>query len=116
MNTFFSFTRILQPKVALLVLFIILAITQGCAEYHLTRASTQTQDHNYQGGTMKAWLWGKFYDPMLLEAKCQGQGINDVLVKRTYLDDLISVFTFGTIMPIEVQYRCKSPEIVDDEI
>ena len=52
----------------------------------------------------------------MMAAECQSEGINDVVVKRNYLYDLASVFTFGIYMPIEVHFRCESAAIVEGTI
>ena len=93
----------------------LLALT-GCAEYHVTIPDSHPSDINYQGTTMKSYLWGKWYDPQVLAAECQTEGINDVLIKRNYLHDLISVFTFGIVMPIDVNFRCESSKLIEGGI
>ena len=114
-NNIFSLTS-LKQVFAVLILITGLAIVQGCAEYQVRTPSSHEADINYQGGTMKAWVWGKWNDPQVMVANCEEQGINDVVIKRNYLHDLISVFTFGIVMPIEVNYRCESADIVEDVI
>jgi hypothetical protein len=58
---------------------------------------------------MQAYLWGIWYTPEVMAAECQGEGINDVVIKRNYLHDLASVLTLGVWMPVAVQFRCKAP-------
>ena len=103
----------LKQAFPVLVLLAGLAFAQGCAEYHVRIPSSHPSDINYKGGTMKAYFWGNWYDPQVMTAECQTEGINDVLIKRNYLHDLASVFTFGIFMPIEVNFRCESGGIVE---
>lgn len=98
------------------VLLMSLALTPACAEYQVTIPDSHPDDINYKGGTMKAWVWGKWYDPEVMAAECQTEGINDVVIKRNYLHDLASVFTFGIFMPIEVNFRCESADVVEEII
>jgi hypothetical protein len=84
---------------------------QGCADYRVTVPDSHPRDINYQGRTVYALAWGAWYDPQVLEADCGRETINDVVIKRNYLHDLASVFTFGIWMPIEVNFRCASERI-----
>jgi hypothetical protein len=69
-----------------------LLVLSGCASYHVTipdsdpvRSEGQTAE--YQSKTMHAFFWGLLLQPQVLSAECQGQGINDVVVFRTWLHD-----------------------------
>ena len=107
-NHSFSFPS-LKQVFTFLILITSLAIAQGCAEYQVRVPSEHPADINYQGGTMNAWFWGKWNSPQVMAAEeCDITGINDVLIKRNYLNDLISVITLGIYMPIEVNFRCLS--------
>jgi hypothetical protein len=87
---------------------------QACAEYRISVPDSdpiqlEGQESEYVDRTMNAYLWGNILDPQVVAAECQGEGINDVIVDRTWHQDLISVFTLGIWMPSEVRYRCKAP-------
>jgi hypothetical protein len=99
----------MRPRFPVLVLVVGLACAQGCATYRVTIPDSDPQVQTYRGGAMHAYLWGKWYDPEVMAAECQGEGVNDVVITRTYLQDLASVFTFGIWMPADVQFRCKAP-------
>ncbi len=99
-----------------LVLVVGLAWAQGCANYQVRIPDSHPADINYQGRTMHAFFWGTLYDPQVLAAECQGEGINDVVIKRNYLQDLASVLTLGIWMPIEVNFRCEEAGIVEGVI
>ena len=58
---------------------------------------------------MNAYMWGMWYDPQVLMARCESRALNDVVLKRNYLHDLAGVFTFGIWMPTKFEYRCKAP-------
>lgn len=86
----------------------------GCANYQVTIPDSdpiqlQGQDDPYVGRTMHAYFWGLILDPQVLAAECQGQGINDVVVDRSFAHDLASVLTLGIWMPVDVRFRCKAP-------
>ena len=86
----------------------------GCADYHLTVPDSDPftprgQDTPYKTYNANAYLWGLVLDPQVLPADCQGQGINDVFVKRNFGQDLASVLTLGIWMPAEVSYQCHAP-------
>lgn len=90
-----------------------LSTLQACAEYRITVPDSdpiqlEGQDE-YVRRSMNAWFWGNSMDPQVLAADCQGEGINDLVVERSYDQDLISVLTLGIWMPFEVRYRCKAP-------
>jgi hypothetical protein len=99
-----------------LILLAGLAYAQGCANYHVQIPDSHPADINYRGGTMHAFLWGTWYDPQVMAAECEGEGINDVVIKRNYLHDLASVLTLGIWMPMEVTFRCEESGIVEETI
>ena len=87
---------------------------QACAEYRISVPDSdpiqlEGQESEYVDRTMNAYLWGYILDPQVVAAECQGEGINDVIVDRTWQQDLISVLTLGIWMPSDVRYRCKAP-------
>ncbi len=116
MKNSISSTSFLKQVFPVLMLLASLAFVQGCAEYQVRIPDSHPDDINYKGGIMKAWLWGNLYDPQVMAAECQTEGINDVVIKRNYLYDLASVFTLGIFMPIEVNFRCESADIVEGVI
>ena len=86
----------------------------GCATYQVTVPDSnpirvEGQTGGYQSKTMHAFFWGLLLHPEVLSAECYGQGINDVLVVRTWLHDYVGVVTLGLWMPIYVRFRCKAP-------
>jgi hypothetical protein len=96
------------------MLVVVLVAAQGCAEYRITVPDSdpiqlEGQDSEYVERTMNAYLWGSMLDPQVLAAECQGEGINDLVVDRSWHQDLTSVLTLGIWMPFEVRYRCKAP-------
>ena len=91
-----------------------LLILPGCATYHVTVPDsdpirTEGQTAEYQSKTMHAFFWGLLLHPQVLSAECHGQGINDVVVFRTWLHDYVGVVTLGLWMPTQVRFRCKAP-------
>lgn len=98
----------LKPMFPILILLAALAFAEGCANYRLEIHDSDPTKPPYETAMLHAYLWGIWYNPQVLTAKCN-DGINDVVVKRNYLYDLVSVVTLGIWMPIEVDYRCKAP-------
>ncbi len=86
-----------------------LTCAQGCADYQVRIPDSDPLEKNYRGGTMQAFFWGLVMNPQIMAAECQGEAINDVVIKRNYLQDLASVITLGIWMPTEVHFRCKAP-------
>ena len=91
-----------------------LLVLAGCADYHLTVPDSdpytpRSQTTAYKTYTANAYAWGLILDPQVLPADCQGQGINDVFIKRNFGQDLASVLTLGLWMPAEVSYQCHAP-------
>jgi hypothetical protein len=105
-----SSLALLKQVMPVLVLVAGLTFAQGCADYQLRMPNDDPVNKPYEGGAMHAYAWGWWYNPQVMTANCASQAINDVVVKRTYLHDLASVFTFGVWMPVEITYRCKAPE------
>ena len=86
----------------------------ACAQYQVTVPDSdpirlEGQEGDYVERTVNAYFWGSILDPQLVAAECQGEGINDVVADRTYLQDLTSVLTLGIWMPFDVRFRCKAP-------
>jgi hypothetical protein len=99
----------MKNKWLALVLMASLACLHGCATYRVTIPDSDPQAQTYRGGSMQAYLWGIWYAPQVMAAECQGEGLNDVVIKRNYLHDLASVLTLGIWMPTEVHFRGKAP-------
>jgi hypothetical protein len=95
--------------VAALVMLSALLLAPGCATYHVRTPTSDPLTEPYQREKMHAYLWGLWYDPQVLMARCQTQALDDVRVQRNVLHDLASVLTFGLWMPITLEYRCKAP-------
>lgn len=115
-----TMTKNLGPMRRLAVLAGLLVLP-GCADYHLTVPDSDPftprgQDTPYKTYNANAYLWGLVLDPQVLPADCQGQGINDVFVKRNFGQDLASVLTLGIWMPAEVSYQCHAPPTTGDMI
>lgn len=100
-----------QRGILWLVLFVSVSLTEGCANYQVRTPDSDPLEKQYQGGTMHGWLWGAYMRPEVMAAECQGEAINDVVIKRSYLQDLASVISLGMWMPIDVRYRCRAPGI-----
>ncbi|MCG8694562.1 MAG: Bor family protein [Minwuiales bacterium] len=81
---------------------------QGCATYQVRTPDSDPLEQTYQSEAPQAFFWGLVQDPQVVSADCDG-GLNDVVLKRTYLHDLASVLTLGIWMPTAVEYRCRAP-------
>ena len=95
-------------------LLVVLLAVQACAQYQITVPDSdpirlEGQEGEYVERTVNAYLWGSILDPQLVAAECHGEGINDVVVDRSYFQDLTGVLTLGIWMPFDVRFRCKAP-------
>ena len=90
-------------------LILALFCIQGCADYQVRMPDSDPINEQYQSATMNAYVWGAWYDPQVLMARCESRALNDVVLRRNYLHDLAGVFTFGLWMPTKFEYRCKAP-------
>lgn len=88
------------------VMFLVFA---GCADYQVRMPDSDPINERFQNTFVNAYVWGMWYDPQVVMARCESRALNDVVVKRNYLHDLASVFTFGLWMPTSIDYRCKAP-------
>lgn len=100
-----------RGALAIMALTAVLVCAQGCAEYQVRLPDSDPVIKTYESGTKHAYFWGLWLDPQVTTAECQGQGINDVVIKRNYLQDLAGVLTLGIWMPTQVGFRCKAPAI-----
>ena len=92
----------------------LLLVLPGCASFQVTVPDSdpiqpEGQASEYQEKTLHAYFWGLVLDPQVFAAECHGQGINDVVVYRTFAHDLAGVMSLGLWMPTEVRFRCKAP-------
>ena len=104
-NRAFAILRKGLPLVALLAS---LAVAQGCADYQVRTPDSDTLSEPYQREEPTAFFWGLMLDPQVVTADCE-DGVNDVVVKRAFIHDLVSVLTLGIVMPTAVEYRCRAP-------
>ena len=109
MKNSISSVAFLKQVFPVLVLLAGLACAQGCANYQVRIPDSDPLEKDYQGGTMQAFFWGLVVKPEVMAAECQGEAINDVVIKRNYLHDLASVLTLGIWMPTRVEFRCQAP-------
>jgi hypothetical protein len=112
-NTIPAINQYLRLSCAAACMAGLLALS-GCATYQVTVPDSdpirvQGQTAEYQSKTMHAFFWGLLLHPQVLSAECHGQGINDVVVFRTWLHDYAGVVTLGLWMPTQVRFRCKAP-------
>jgi hypothetical protein len=109
MTRILSSVRSVKRVSAIGTLILALFCMQGCADYQVRMPDSDPINEQYQSATMNAYVWGMWYDPQVLMARCESRALNDVVLKRNYLHDLAGVFTFGLWMPTKVDYRCKAP-------
>ena len=108
MTRILSSVRSVKRVSAIGTLILALFCMQGCADYQVRMPDSDPINEQYQSATMNAYVWGMWYDPQVLMARCESRALNDVVLKRNYLHDLAGVFTFGLWMPTKVDYRCKA--------
>ncbi len=95
--------------IRLLVVAALFCILTGCAKYRVTIADSDPTDIQHKEKTMHAYLWGAYKAPLVLEAECEGEGVNDVEIVDNLGYDLLSLITLGIWKPVDVRYRCKAP-------
>ena len=98
------------------VLLVGLLLLPSCAEYQVRVPDSdpiqlEGQEDEYVEKTIHAYFWGSVLDPQAVAAECQGEGINDIVIDRSYAHDLASALTLGIWMPMDVRFRCKAPGI-----
>ncbi len=99
---------VLNKRLPLVVLLASLAAAQGCANYQVRTPDSDPLEETYQREQAGALFWGLVLDPQVISANCEN-GLNDVIVKRAFINDLVSVLTLGIVMPTEVEFRCRAP-------
>ena len=99
---------VLKKRLSLVVLLASLAAAQGCANYQVRTPDSDPLEETYQSEQVGALFWGLVLDPQVVAANCEN-GLNDVVVKRAFIHDLVSVLTLGVVMPTVVEYRCRAP-------
>lgn len=99
-----------RAPLRLAVLVALLGLS-ACAQYQIRVPDSDPARDAYEQKTLHAYLWGSTLDPQALGAECQGEGINDIFIDRSFGHDLASVLTLGIWMPIDVRYRCKAGAI-----
>lgn len=94
---------------SVVLLAFICGITGACAHYRITVPDSDETDIQYQDAMMHAFLWGSIMSPLVEEADCEGEGINDTVTIDHLGYDLVSVISLGIWKPISVRYRCHAP-------
>ena len=97
-----------KERLSLVVLMAVLVASQGCSTHQVRTPNSDPLQQTYQSASPQAYFWGLVLSPQVVTASC-ADGVNDVVVKRTYLHDLASVITLGIWMPSEVEFRCRAP-------
>ena len=104
-----SSSETMKRRSALSIAAMALFALAGCADYQVRMPDSDPINERYQNTFANAYVWGIWYDPQIVMARCESRALNDVVIKRNYLHDLASVFTFGLWMPTSIDYRCKAP-------
>ena len=99
----------LGRRLSLVVFLTGLSVVQGCATHQVRTPDSDPLEQTYQQEAPQAFFWGLVQNPQVVTADCES-GLNDVVVKRSYLHDLASVLTLGVWMPAAVEFRCRAPQ------
>ncbi len=98
-----------RPAIAFLALIVVVAGTSGCARHQVRTPTSDPLVEVYETEAPNAFFWGLYVSPQVVTADCSGSGLNDVVIKRNYFQDLASVITLGIWMPASLEYRCRAP-------
>ena len=94
---------------SVVLLLLVFGVTGCAAKYRISIPDSDETDIQYQDATMNAYFWGTIMSPLVVQPKCEGEGINDVVVIDHFGYDLLGVLSLGAWKPISVRYRCKLP-------
>ena len=108
MRTPIRLLAVLKKRLPLVVLLASLAAAPGCADYRVRTPDSDPLEQTYQREEPSAFFWGLVLSPQVVAADCEN-GLNDVVVKRAFIHDLVSVLTLGIVMPTAVECRCRAP-------
>jgi len=97
-----------KKRLPIVVLLASLAVAQGCATHQIRTPDSDPLEQTYESETPQALFWGSVLKPQVVTADC-ANGLNDVLVKPSFLHSLATVLTLGIWMPAAVEYRCRAP-------
>ena len=76
---------------------------EGCSSVHV-RAKQSSHADDLQEKTVVALWWGG-NDP-LEDVDCNGDGLNIVSVKTSWIYSFCSVITLGAVVPMDIEYKC----------
>lgn len=91
-----------------IVLLAAMLALSACASHQVRTPDSDPLEQTYESRTVHAYFWGSVLSPQVVAADCEN-GLNDVVVKDSFLHDLAGVLTLGLWMPGEVEYRCRAP-------
>jgi hypothetical protein len=99
--------------IARLSIFLILlglsTTLQSCARYRVV-VPAPIPGTTAQKETMQAYFWGAMEETVATE-NCQGNGLDEVVIRRTLPNTLATILTLGIWMPLDVEWRCaKIPQ------
>ena len=88
-----------------LIIFIMSFSFEGCSSVHVVAKQASKADDIHEKTVWALW-WGAS-DP-LENIDCQGNGLQIVSYKTSWIYSLCSFVTFGAVVPMDVEYRCTS--------
>jgi len=93
------------------VLWIVLVMScitftfEGCSSVHVLANQASKADDTYEKTVWALW-WG-VSDPVE-SVDCNGNGLQIVSMKTSWIYSLCTFVTFGAVVPVDIQYRCTS--------
>ena len=78
---------------------------EGCSSVHVSAKQASKADDTYEKTVWALW-WGAS-DP-LESVDCNGNGLQIVTMKTSWIYSLCTFVTLGAAVPVDIEYRCTS--------
>lgn len=92
-------------QVLWIVLVMYCIVFEGCSSVHVTAKQASKADDIYEKTVWALWWGGS--DPVE-SVECNGNGLQIVTVKTSWIYSLCTVVTLGAVVPFDIEYRCTS--------
>ena len=104
------FRRINNTLIIIIGLSVFSIIQEGCSSVSIIAQQASKADDIVKKTEVALW-WG-LSDPVE-NVDCRSNGLQFVGVKSNWLYSLCTVITLGAVIPMDVEYRCTSEQMLD---